>query len=287
MTKVQLSFAMIGLMLTTASGCTSQDEQVSPEAAAAAVVDMAAVKADLAILAQARVFFGHQSVGRNILAGIEALAAEAGVPLRIQQIERLPPDDGPGLFHAPVGENGYPGEKCVDFRRFLAAPERPVYDVAVLKFCYVDLDVGTPLDPHGLLDEYAKMVAELREQRPDVSLLHVTIPLRADAPGKRTYVKRLLGLSTEDDAANILRNTFNEALQARFANEPIFDLAKVESTRPDGTRSSFTKNGKTYYSLVYDYSTDRGHLNEEGRRRVAAGFIHALADLLRGRGFAS
>jgi len=42
--------------------------------------------------------------------------------------------------------------------------------------------------------------------------------------------------------------------------EPLFDLAAIESTAPDGTRASFMKDGKTYYQMVSDYTHDGGHL---------------------------
>jgi hypothetical protein len=61
--------------------------------------------------------------------------------------------------------------------------------------------------------------------------------------------------------------------------EPIFDLAALESTNPDGTRLSFTQNGKTAYALVPTYTTDGGHLNEQGRKLVAEQLLIFLASL--------
>ncbi len=62
-------------------------------------------------------------------------------------------------------------------------------------------------------------------------------------------------------------------------NIPFFDIAKIESTFPDGTRSTFTKDGKTYYSMVPEYTHDGGHLNEMGRKKVAKQFLLLLANL--------
>ena len=59
----------------------------------------------------------------------------------------------------------------------------------------------------------------------------------------------------------------------------LFDLATIESTRPDGTRSGFEKDGKTYYSLVPEYTYVSGHLNEAGRRVVAKRLLLFLANL--------
>ena len=50
---------------------------------------------------------------------------------------------------------------------------------------------------------------------------------------------------------------FNELLIKEYdGKEPVFDLAEIESTRPDGRRETFTKDGKTYYSLIPDYTYD-------------------------------
>jgi len=60
--------------------------------------------------------------------------------------------------------------------------------------------------------------------------------------------------------------------------ESIFDIAKIQSTFPDGTRSIFTKDGKTYYSMVPEYSYDGGHLNELGRKKVAEQLLVLFAN---------
>jgi hypothetical protein len=59
----------------------------------------------------------------------------------------------------------------------------------------------------------------------------------------------------------------------------IIDIAKIESTYPDGSRCSFTMDGKTYYSMVPEYTSDGGHLNETGRKKVAEQFLILPANL--------
>jgi len=251
--------------------CHSQQ----PEAA----VDMSVVKADLERVAQARVLFAHQSVGRNILEGVQALAKDAGVPIRIQDIGTTPPDAGPGLFHSNVGVNGDADSKLAAFTGLLQRPERPPYDVALLKFCYEDLDHDAK-GRDGLLDRYAARMGMLQASRPDVRLLHVTSPLRADPPGWKTRLKRLLGRATDEDADNVVRNAYNTGLRTRFGGPALFDLAAVESTLPDGSRSSFGATAGPVYTLAGAYTTDGGHLNDMGRRRAAAAFLHTLAQAL-------
>jgi hypothetical protein len=243
------------------------------------MVNMSAVKADLQAVSKARILLGHQSVGRNILIGLEALAAEVGVPLRIESINGVPPDSAPGLFHSEIGVNGDPAGKCEIFSSLLNRPERPLYDLAMMKFCYVDLQQGTPLDAAAMLDRYSALVDAIKRQRPDIRLVHITLPLRADPPGKKQMLMRLLGRSTED-ANNALRNAFNDGIRQRFPSEPLFDLAVIESTLPDGSRSMFSRDGRPVYTLAREYTDDGGHLNELGRRRAAIAFVRTLASAL-------
>jgi hypothetical protein len=59
----------------------------------------------------------------------------------------------------------------------------------------------------------------------------------------------------------------------------IIDIAKIESTYPDGTRCSFSIDGKTYYSMAPEYTSDGGHLYEIGRKKVAEQLLIFLANL--------
>ncbi len=267
-------WAAVGVVTAGLAACSSGErEEVK--------VDAMALKAELQAIGQARILFAHQSVGRDILAGVQALAQEAGVPLHIQQIDGVPPA-GPGLFHAQVGSNGDPDSKVEAYAGLLARTERPAYDVAVLKFCYEDLERGAK-GQTGLLHRYAARMDELKSLRPDVRLVHVSVPLRADPPGWKTTLKRWLGRETWEDADNVRRNHYNDELRSRFGGSHFFDLATIQSTLPDGARSGFTHDGKTVYTLAQPYTHDGGHLNELGRRQAAAAFVHTLALALPGK----
>ena len=112
-------------------------------------------------------------------------------------------------------------------------------------------------------------------------LIHVTVPLTTTKTTWKTWIKKLIGkkeLWEYDD--NIKRNEFNELLIKEYdGKEPVFDLAKVESTYPDGRRETCTHKGKTSYSLVPDYTYDGGHLNETGRKKAAEQLLILLAKL--------
>jgi hypothetical protein len=237
------------------------------------------LKSHLERLSSARVYFGHQSVGNNVLDGLRVLAAAEGVALRIVEAPAGLDDDSPGIVHAKVGKNRVPTTKCEAFGRFLVEHSGR-WDAALLKFCYADLgDAGEP-DPARLLDAYKRMIASIRSARPDLVVVHATSPLLSDGMGKRDAIRKSLGFGTSNDEGNRIRNEFNNLLRAEYARDPIFDVAQAESTRPDGTRSGFRKGGQFFATMAREFTYDEGHLTATGCTWVAQEFARSLAQAL-------
>lgn len=259
------------------AGCQQQSQET-------VTVPIDQVRADLETVSKARIYFAHQSVGRNILKGIGDLSAEAGVPLRIEEIKGTAPPEGSGLFHANVGENGVADSKLSAFASDVSAAASAGYDVALLKFCYTDIG-GEARDQSAqkLFDRYQKTIAEVRAQQPGLKVMHVTIPLRADPPGWKTTVKRWLGRPVLSDEGNLKRGDYNELLRAAAVPAELFDVARLEATRADGTISWFSAGGREVESLAPEHTYDGGHLNDPAKRYVAAAFLHSLAEAIRQR----
>lgn len=238
----------------------------------------AALTTDLAALKDARILFGHQSVGRNILDGLKVLASRHGVELRLEEADPGGPRR-PGIEEFRVGRNEDPASKCRDFLRVLAAAADG-YDAVMMKFCYVDFYEDADVD--AVFGAYRDLVAKARAAAPSAVFVHATVPLMEDTPGPawKTRIKRILGRDPHGEA-NARRNAFNERLLAGFPGEPVFDIARHESTLPDGRRTAFTKGGKSVYTLAPAYTYDGGHLNEAGKERLAAEFARVLASSLR------
>lgn len=272
---VLLALAAAGL-----GGCQPQTQVQVKEP-----VSMDQVKADLQAISNARVFFGHHSVGNNILKGIRDLSEKAGVPLRIEEITAAgAAPAGPGLFHGKVGENLDPDAKMADFAAILGPPGEARYDVATFKFCYVDLDEGSKeRSPDKLFDRYKNQMSTIEGAHPGVKILRATMPLMAEPPGKKTRLKRLLGLSTDSDAANIDRNEYNRLAREEYEGRDLLDVARFEATRPDGSLAVFSSGGREMEMLALEYTSDGGHLNAQGQARVAAAFLHRIAETLRAR----
>ena len=240
-------------------------------------------KADLQTLAVARVYFGHQSVGNDIVKGLAELATAEGVPLRIVEVPEGVDDELPGIVHARLGRNREPETKCDAFGQFLTRQVDRKWDAAVLKFCYADLGDGGENDPSRLIESYKRTVASIRAARPDLVVVHATAPLLSDALGKRDAVRKWFGLGTSNDKGNLVRNQFNDLIRNEYGNDAVFDVARMESTRPDGTRTGFRKDGRYIFTMAPEFTYDEGHLTPIGRRWVAREFARSLALALRDR----
>lgn len=239
---------------------------------------------DLAKAARTRVFFGHQSVGRDVLEGVRAVFAKHGVaapPI----IEGTTGVAGSGAIegvvaHALLGRNEQPLLKIQDFDAAMRGGLGGQVDVAMMKLCYIDIAAGTDVD--GLFAAYRDAVAALRRDFPRVAFVAVTVPLTTE-PGRTARLKapvaRLLG--RDDDrfgrGANVARERFNAMIRREYADDPLFDLAGVESTAPDGSRVSGSRDGRSYFALHGGYATDAGHLNAEGSQAAAAAWLTTIA----------
>lgn len=267
------------LMLAALTAC-----QPEPTAEPFRMTD--ALQQDLATVGGARIFFGHQSVGRNVMQGLEDLQNDLGTAgITVLEMGETAPDlPDAFLLHSRVGENTQPASKCDDFKRQVGALAGRI-DYALLKFCYIDIDENSDVD--AIFGYYRRTLDDLKARHPDITFVHVTSPLRHTASGPGVWIREIMGKPNRSKLANIKRNQFNEHLRSTYAGDPIFDIAASESTYPDGRRESFVKDGKTYYSLIGAYTHDGGHLNETGRRYVAADMMQALAGVIRARNAAA
>ncbi|HEX6851246.1 MAG TPA: hypothetical protein VF139_07535 [Candidatus Polarisedimenticolaceae bacterium] len=230
-------------------------------------------------LAAKKVYFGHQSVGYDIVKGIEDLL-DRDPTLGIRIIETGDPEAlGAACFaHSKSGVNKQPWVKIEAFEKALDSGLGGRADIAFFKFCYVDFTPDTDLAK--LFNDYKATMAGLRQRHPGTNLAHVTVPLTTVEAGPKAWAKRILRRPLAGVRENVIRSRFNDMLRAEYVGkEPIFDLASVESTYPDGSRRSFTRDGTSYPALIAGYSHDGRHLNEVGRQWVAAHLLKFLAEL--------
>jgi lysophospholipase L1-like esterase len=226
-------------------------------------------------LSQRAIYFGHQSVGANIVQGLDELLADRrDIPLRIISAGRA---DTPGLHEFYIGENGNPASKLRSFAETLERDKPPVNSILVMKFCYVDMTNDTNVN--ALFAEYKASVDQLRVRYPGREIVHVTMPLTTVESAPKFLIKELLGRPSRR-RVNAMRNQFNRLLRSEYVDrDPVFDLAEYESTGPDGSRTSYTLGKEVVYAMASEWSSDGGHLNALGRREVAKQFLLRLAEL--------
>lgn len=230
-------------------------------------------------LSEKKIYFGHMSVGNNMLEGVQDLVKEYPF-IRLNIVETKSPSsfDKPIFAHSPIGKNEDPKSKIADFSHLISTGIGDKADIAFFKLCYIDILAATDADE--VFKQYKNTIESLKERYPKVTFVHVTAPLRIVQTGILVPIKKIIGRPVGGYADNIKRSRFNELLRQEYkGKEPIFDLAAVESTYPDGTRFVFESGGKTYESLIADYTHDGGHLKEYGRKFVAAHFLAFLATL--------
>ena len=232
-------------------------------------------------LAAERIFFGHQSVGGNVIDGVrDVLAERTSIPIRVVETADVAQMSGPGLYHAPIGRNGEPSTKLAAFRD-IAVQAVGDSGIALMKYCYVDVTHGT--DPVALFNEYRETVAALKAKHPNLRIVHVTLPLLTD-PGTVRHVAAVVRKLPTSRELNYIRHQYNELLRKEYAGkDPIFDLARYESSKADGSAEAVRYRGNSVPVLAKEWTYDGGHLNEVGRRRVAEAFLAQLADAY-GRG---
>jgi lysophospholipase L1-like esterase len=227
-----------------------------------------------------KIFFGHQSVGDNLVQGIRDLMA-TDPRLQIHIVTSAEPQTvaGAAFVEAHIGVNRNPGSKAAAFSEVLDKGFGKQGGIALYKYCYIDFNSTT--DVSQVFDNYQKSVGELKRKYPLLILVHSTVPLTTEEQSARvkdrmkTTLRRMLGRDP-----NVKRNQFNRLLKQAYGGKgPIFDIAEIESTHSDGSRSYFSRGGLKIYTLAPEFTTDGGHLNEAGRRAGAEQLLALLARL--------
>ena len=231
-------------------------------------------------LSKKRIYFGHQSVGNNIIDGINDLMKE-NLEIKLNIFRTADPNDFKvGVFaHSSIGKNDDPQSKINAFADFMNKGIGNNADIAFFKFCFADI-IGTT-DVNDVFNAYRKTLSDLKKKYSNTTFIHVTVPLVITKKSIKSRLKRMLG---KKDIwfyeGNIKRNELNKLILDEYnGREPVFDLAEIESTHSGGKREIFKEGANTYYAMVPAFTKDAGHLNEEGRKRAAEQLLILLVTL--------
>ena len=227
-----------------------------------------------------RLYFGHQSVGYNILSGIQIWEEESGNSLTVVESRDFTNADSASLVHFKVGHNGDPKSKIDDFVSQMDSIPADSSSAALFKFCYVDIMEDTNVDE--VFDYYKEKMYFLKKRYPHCQIILVTVPLTRTQKGLKALIKRIIGRQLYGVQENITRNEFNKRMLNEMGNDfPIFDLAGVESTLPDGSPYTYKHKGDRYPSIPAFYTIDLGHPNEYGARLISYNLLAFLAETLK------
>ena len=238
---------------------------------------------EIASLISKKIYFGHKSVGENILSGINTLKSVNSdlSELTVVQTSNAASLTSVGyLAHAAIGENFHPETKIDNFSQQLNNGLGGKVNIAFMKFCFVD--IGTESDLDQLFSHYKSTLAELKQSYPETTFVHLTVPLFVEPSGIKTtlksFIKSVIGKNNMYE--NTAKGRLNQMIRDEYSDkEPIFDLAYFESTYPDGSRLIHTNGSQQYESLIPEYSSDGGHLNAKGQEVLAKALLAFLAKL--------
>ncbi|MFC1610547.1 hypothetical protein ACFL6C_06290 [Myxococcota bacterium] len=232
------------------------------------------------MLADKAIYFGHQSVGANILDGVERLSAGSAAPTPGPKLVQssAPEDLTAGVWmHEMIGENERPDSKISAFKDRVQNGVGERADIAFFKLCYIDINEQTNVPT--LFDSYRATLESLKQQFQNTVFVHVTMPITVVQSGPRAWVKGVLGRRPWGEVENVGRSEFNQLMRTHFKEDPIFDLARLESTGPGGERHIYWVDSRPIEKLVPAYTSDGGHLNDTGRLHLARSLIRFLGEL--------
>ena len=227
-------------------------------------------------------YFGHQSVGTSVVAGVEGLVQEHALPLRVIQTREPAAVTSPAFVHFLAGQSRDYASKNAAVLRLLESPTRAQRAVVLLKYCFGD--INSSADVSRMFEAYRDTVDTIQFEHPDVTVVHTTIPLTTVENVFRSGANRLVGRPTQREAA-VARHRYNESVRAEFkATEPVFDLARIEATQPDGNLAGFNAGGLIVETLAPHNTYDGGHLTPRCQRAAAEALLDLLSAVIEAEG---
>ncbi|MCU0822232.1 MAG: hypothetical protein MUC95_07150 [Spirochaetes bacterium] len=223
-------------------------------------------------LSSKKIFFGHQSIGFEIIDGIEIIQ-RINPDLKFKIIESNNPADFSkyNFLHSRVGMNCNPKSKIDAFTRYINNGIGNTADFAFFKLCFVDVDDNT--DIADVFNYYKNSMEKLKIKYPKTKFIHFTMPLVSEKlpflTGIKNIIKHFMNRYIVSSKLNNKRNQYNELLRNEYKNTgELFDLAMYESVKEENIHGQ-TPRTDGNEAMCYEYTYDGGHLNEKGRVMIA------------------
>lgn len=233
----------------------------------------------LTAVADARVFFAHQSVGVDIVSAVPAVyRAHDLTPPQVAELTQAGPGDM--MLDFRIGTNGDPIGKIEDFDALIRGGLGDEIDVAILKLCYIDVREET--DINEVFTTYRDTITGLQRDYPEVTFIASTVPVSV----RRGPLGTLKGWVGQGDnfgsEHNVTREKLNTMIREEYADTRLlFDVAAIQSTTAEGDRVAGTHGGDLYYALAKEFARDAAHLNEDGGAIAAEALLAVIGTALR------
>jgi hypothetical protein len=207
-------------------------------------------------IGQKKWFFTHASVGANMISGLNELHSENPnkykfVSSAFMSYLTTPPaiTTNGTIYECHRGNPGWAEKYTYLNNSVYSGWNYDKVDAVMDKLCYIDQNAD--------VNRYLSLMSELEKAYPNTVFVYTTMPLTYDS-----------------DSSNVLRNNYNNAVRAYCSanNKMLFDVADIESHDLNGIPQTFVYGGSTYYKLYTGYTSDGGHLNSLGAKRVASGW---------------
>lgn len=218
-------------------------------------VDVSLIPEDsIAAAASLRVLLRHASVGQGIGWGLDCLAGLKSTQSACKCFPAGKYDRSNWVLEARMGN----GRTKIDDLVEQAAARADQFDVFMMKYCYIDA-LG---NSHPDWEYYRSRMEQLEAEYPGKRFVWWTIPLTRDGqPGT---------------------DVFNALIRSYCAanGKTLFDIADIECHDLSGVRLTNAQGNETI-SQQYTQEIHAGHLNIEGRIRVASALWHLMAAVAR------
>ena len=228
-------------------------------------------------VSNSKIYFGHQSVGKNILSGIQHWEEKTGLNLKKVESKDFSSVKNIPLVHFRIGSNRDPHSKIDEFVKLVDQIPAEGNPLAFFKFCYVDINENTNVDL--LFEYYKEKMLYLKETYPHISFVVWTVPVTGIQKGPKALVKKMLGREHTGRTDNVVRNHFNTRIHDELSGIfPVFDLAAIESSSPEGLPVTYSLKGSDYSCMPDYYTYDLGHLNDFGAKTLSYNLLAFLAE---------
>ena len=235
MVNVMIKYRIAVLILMIFLGCSSQEK--TGEISLDTNFDN-----NLQKVASQKIYFGHQSVGNNIMEGLqEILASNQEYKLNIIESGDAVPDSGGFFLHTRIGENTKPNMKCDDFIQQLNPELVSKLDMAMFKFCYIDINRDTDVD--ALFEYYRNTISTVREKYPYLTIIHVTSPVRHSPDDFKTKIREVIGKFTGKPN--------NSKLDNARRNETTNNCLHNRASRQEPNKALQYRQNRYCYAVLY------------------------------------